>query len=203
MKKTSDKIPLGGNDEPMEVQTGIENERVIHEDLGAYLHLDIKESDESGKEISIPVFRKKRRLWRRLRIGRKTLVSRTASFFKDTKRMLFFITIIIATGVAGKLLDWDDEVTGGILVLLGIISSVFSWLGAAILSLIAIIPIIGPLVVTILSSSILWVINGLGYFVSVVAIKAGHGKTVLNYRLLVLVFLTGLVSGYVIAKLVN
>jgi hypothetical protein len=180
-----------------------ESQKKSTQELGEYLHLDITEEIPLETETSVIQRRPRNKFWRRIRLGRKILVSRTASFFKDTKKMLLFLTIIIATGVVGKLFDWDDEVIGGILVILGIISSVFSWLGAAILSLIAVIPVIGPLIVTILSSSLLWVINGLGYFVSVIAIKAGHGKTVLNYRMLVLVFLTGLVSGYVIAKLVN
>lgn len=177
--------------------------RVTHEDLGAYLHLDIQETVLPEKEIIIPVIRKKRRLWRRIRIGRRILVSRTAAFFKDTKKMIVSLIILLAVGAVGIWLEWDKEVIGGVVLILGILSSVFSWLGAAILSLIALIPIIGPLIVTILSSSILWLINGLGYFVSVIAIKAGHGRTVLNYRLLVIVFLTGMVSGYVIAKLIN
>ena len=110
---------------------------------------------------------------------------------------------IIALIIVGKFLNWDDAIIGGVVVIVGLIFSAFSWLGAMILSGIALIPFIGAPLVTVLSSSILWIINALGYFVSIIAIKAGHGKTVLNYRLLVIVFLTGLSMGYVIAKLLE
>ena len=46
------------------------------------------------------------------------------------------------------------------------------------------------------------VINALGYFVSIVAIKKGYSKDVLNYRVLTIVLLIGIVIGYIIGKLI-
>lgn len=166
-------------------------------ELGPYLQLDITETAPGFPK------RSKSRFWRRLRLGRKIFVRRTAAFFSDTKKMVILWTAIIALIVISRIFGWDQKLIGGVVVIIGLVFSAFSWLGAMILSGIALIPFIGPPLVTILSSSLLWIINGLGYFVSIIAIKAGHGKTVLNYRLLVIVFLTGMATGYVIAKLLE
>ncbi len=177
-----------------------ENKR--SKDLGEYLHLDITEEMTPEPDTHSAVRRTRKKFWRRMRLGRKILVSRTSAFFRDTKKMVILWIAILSLIVTGKFLGWDQEIVGGVVVIVGLIFSAFSWLGAMILSGIALIPFIGAPLVTILSSSLLWIINGLGYFVSIVAIKAGHGKTVLNYRLMVLVFLTGLATGYVLAKLI-
>ncbi len=166
-------------------------------ELSEYIHLDITEVIPGLPK------RAKSRFRRRLKLGRRILVSRTGAFFRDTKKMMILWSAIILLIIFGKWFGWDQHIVGGVVVIIGLIFSAFSWLGAIILSGIAVIPFIGPPLVTILSSSILWIINGLGYFVSIVAIKSGHGRTVLNYRLLMIVFLTGLASGYVIAKLIE
>jgi hypothetical protein len=180
--------------------------RIEEEELGAYLHLKIEEKQQPEMELEkaiIPDSVRKQKFWKRFHTHRKIFASRTANFFKDSRKMFVVWLIIIAMVMTAFYFNWDRGIVGGTIVIFGIVSSAFAWLGAGILSLIGLIPFIGPILVTILSSSLLWIINGLGYFVSVVAIKAGHGKTVLNYRLLVIVFLTGLVTGYVIAKIVQ
>lgn len=176
-------------------------DQTLSKELGEYIQLDITE--EIRDEPAAALQRKPRtRFLKRLRLGRRILIKRTGAFFRDTKKMMILWAAIIALIIVGKFLNWDDAIIGGVVVIVGLIFSAFSWLGAMILSGIALIPFIGAPLVTVLSSSILWIINALGYFVSIIAIKAGHGKTVLNYRLLVIVFLTGLALGYVIAKLI-
>lgn len=66
--------------------------------------------------------------------------------------------------------------------------------------LIGIVPWIGPLIVKVLALPFFWILNGLGYFASIVAIKKGHGKTVLNYRVLTIIFLVGVVVGYILGR---
>jgi hypothetical protein len=175
------------------------------EDLGSYLHLKIEEQKTRELKIEeaiVPESVRHSGFWRRFHTHRRILVSRTANFLKDTRKMLIVWAIIVLAVTAGILLKFDRNVIGGSVFVVGIISNAFAWLAAGILSGIGLIPLVGPVLVSILSSSVLWLINALGYFVSVIAIKAGHGKAVLNYRLLVIVFLTGLVTGYVIARLI-
>ncbi len=176
------------------------------EDLGAYLHFRIEERESPEHAFEkrvVPERIRHRRLWRRFHVQRKILVSKTASFFSDTRRMVVVWALLLGLVALSFLLEWDKQVIGGLVLVVGIVSSAFAWMGAAVLSGIAVVPFVGPALASILSSSVLWIINGLGYFVSVIAIRAGHGKTVLNYRLLVIVFLTGMVVGYVVARMLD
>jgi hypothetical protein len=88
-------------------------------------------------------------------------------------------------------------VTTGVLIFAGL-SHVFAWL----LSIITLVPIIGPILVKVLSLSIIWLLNAVGYLVSFVAIKRGYSKDVLTYRGVTIALITGIVIGYVIGSLV-
>ena len=92
----------------------------------------------------------------------------------------------------------DEKIIGGIVLLVGIITQAFSGL----VGIISLIPFIGPLLVKILALPLFWLINALGYFVSVVAIKRGYSKDVLNYRILTIVLLTGIIIGYILGKII-
>ena len=70
------------------------------------------------------------------------------------------------------------------------------------LGIIGLVPIIGPLIVKVLSLSIIWLLNAVGYLVSFTAIKRGYSKDVLTYRGLTVALLVGIVIGYVIGSLV-
>ncbi|MFQ6614087.1 MAG: hypothetical protein ACE5D1_04515 [Fidelibacterota bacterium] len=82
-------------------------------------------------------------------------------------------------------------------VILGLFTQVFSGLGA----LIAMIPWIGPLIIKVLTIPFFWILNALGYFVSVVAIKKGYSREVLNSRTLTIALLIGIVIGYILGHL--
>ena len=88
-------------------------------------------------------------------------------------------------------------VTTGVM-LFAALSHVLAW-GLGIIGL---VPIIGPILVKVLSLSIIWLLNAVGYLVSFTAIKRGYSKDVLTYRGLTIALLTGIVIGYVIGNLV-
>ncbi len=96
----------------------------------------------------------------------------------------------------GATMGVDTRVIAGVIFLLGLLSNAFAWL----LSIIALVPIIGPLIVKALSLSIIWILNGLGYLVSVVAIKRGYSKDVMTYRGLTVALIVGIIIGYVLGK---
>jgi len=56
--------------------------------------------------------------------------------------------------------------------------------------------------IKIFSLPIFWLLNSMGYFVSAVAIKRGHKKEILNYRVITTIFLIGFALGFIIAKLI-
>ncbi len=82
-------------------------------------------------------------------------------------------------------------------VLLAMFSGALAWL----VGVIGLVPLIGPLIVKILSIGFVWLLNALGYLVSFVAIKRGYSKDVLTYRGLTVALIAGIVIGYIFGKL--
>ena len=110
-----------------------------------------------------------------------------------------FVWVIIGVFIAVALhYEVDKAVIGGVVVVFGLITQAF----VGLISIIALLPFVGPIVAKLLALPIFWLINALGYFVSIVAIKKGYSKDVLNYRVLTIVLLIGIVIGYIIGKLV-
>lgn len=90
----------------------------------------------------------------------------------------------------------DRSVIAGSVVVIGLVSN--AWL----LGLIALVPVIGPIIVKVLSIGFIWLLNALGYLVSHIAIRRGYSKDVLTYRGLTVALLIGIVIGFVIGRLV-
>jgi hypothetical protein len=114
------------------------------------------------------------------------------------KIMLPLGILLAGVTIAAWQFGWHAKaVTTGVLIFAGL-SHVFAWL----LSIIALVPVIGPILVKVLSLSIIWLLNAVGYLVSYVAIKRGYSKDVLTYRGVTIALITGIVIGYVIGSLV-
>ena len=92
----------------------------------------------------------------------------------------------------------DKTLIGSIVVVFGLITQAF----VGLISIIALVPVLGPIIAKLLALPIFWMINALGYFVSLVAIKKGYSRDVLNYRVLTIVLLIGIVIGYILGKLI-
>ena len=92
----------------------------------------------------------------------------------------------------------DTAVIAGSVLVVGLISNAFAWL----LGLIALVPLIGPLVVKVLSVGFIWLLNAVGYLVSYIAIKRGYSKDVLTYRGLTVAVIIGIIIGFILGKLV-
>jgi hypothetical protein len=96
------------------------------------------------------------------------------------------------------MLHIDKDIIAVFVVVFGVIANAFSGL----IALIGAIPVVGPIIVKVLTMPILWILNAIGYYVSVIAIKKGYKKEVLNYRFITIIFLIGFAIGFVIARLV-
>ncbi|MFS8087226.1 MAG: hypothetical protein ACMG6H_16455 [Acidobacteriota bacterium] len=92
----------------------------------------------------------------------------------------------------------DKSVIAGSMLVVGLISNAFAWL----LGIVALVPVIGPLIVKILSVGFIWILNGVGYLVSLVAIKRGYSRDVLTYRGVTIALIIGVVIGFVLGKLI-
>jgi hypothetical protein len=114
-------------------------------------------------------------------------------------RKIFIIWIILVLFVViGILIGWDKKAIAFMAIVFGLVSQAF----LGLINLIALIPIIGPLIAKVLVLPIYWILNSLGYFVSLIAIKKGYSKDVVNYRVLTVVFLIGVAIGFIIGHLI-
>lgn len=107
--------------------------------------------------------------------------------------MVPVLIVLVIAGLLAYYYHWDVKVMTAGALLLGFASGLISWL----LGLIAIVPVIGPLVVKVLTFSFIWLLNAIGYLVSFIAIKRGYSKDVITYRGLTIALLVGIVIGFV------
>ncbi|PKO45717.1 MAG: hypothetical protein CVU29_08470 [Betaproteobacteria bacterium HGW-Betaproteobacteria-22] len=114
------------------------------------------------------------------------------------KLMLPLVIVLLAVFYAAWHFGWHTEAVGAGVILLAFVTKLFIWL----LGVIALVPVIGPIIVKVLSLSVIWLLNAVGYIVSIVAIKRGYSKDVLTYRGLTLALIIGIVIGYVIGHFV-
>ncbi len=107
-------------------------------------------------------------------------------------------TIIVLAIILGIAFHIDKEIIAVAVVIFGIVANAF----AGLAGIIAMVPVIGPILIKVLSLPLFWLFNALGYFVSVLAIKKGYGRDVVSYRMITIIFLIGFAVGFIIAKIV-
>jgi hypothetical protein len=114
------------------------------------------------------------------------------------KMMLPLLVILLIGGYFAYRNHWDAKITTAGAVLVGFGSGLELWL----LGLISMVPLIGPILVKILTMSFIWLLNAVGYLVSYIAIKRGYSKDVITYRGITIALLVGIVIGFVIGHMV-
>ncbi|MFO7543348.1 MAG: hypothetical protein R6W97_11175 [Thiobacillus sp.] len=118
-------------------------------------------------------------------------------WWRNWKVMLPLWLLIAALVGLGLHFNVDRGVIAGSVVAVGVLSNAFAWL----LGMIALVPVIGPVIVKVLSIGVIWLLNAVGYLVSYIAIRRGYSKDVLTYRGLTVAVIIGIVIGFVLGKL--
>lgn len=119
-------------------------------------------------------------------------------WWRNWKVMLpLWLGMAVLVGL-GLYFDVDRGVIAGSVVAIGLISNAFAWL----LGMIALVPVIGPVIVKVLSIGFIWLLNAVGYLVSYIAIRRGYSRDVLTYRGLTVAVIIGIVIGFVLGKLI-
>ena len=125
-------------------------------------------------------------------MGKKT------SFIKRYKFHIF-LWVLIGVAVAVALqYGVDEKIVVFSTLVLGIFTQVFAGLGA----LIAMVPLIGPILIKVVTIPFFWMINALGHGVSIVAIKKGYTNELVKSRVLTIALLIGIVLGYIMGNLI-
>ena len=69
-------------------------------------------------------------------------------------------------------------------------------------ALVATIPVVGPMIIKIVTIPVFWIFNAMGTLVSGLAIKKGYATELARGRVLTLALLVGTILGYIIGNLV-
>ena len=82
--------------------------------------------------------------------------------------------------------------------IVGVFTEIFAGIGV----LVAAIPVVGPMIIKIISIPIFWILNALGTLVSGIAIKKGYATELAKGRIMTLALLIGMIIGYIIGNLI-
>jgi hypothetical protein len=131
-----------------------------------------------------------------------TVASATAAAASARRRHHWKVMLPLWLAIAG--LSWlglyyqvDVGVIAGGVFVVGLVSDAFAWL----LGVITLVPLIGPLIVKVLSIGFVWLLNAVGTLASFIAIRRGYSQDVLTYRGLTMALIVGVVIGYLMGKL--
>ena len=88
------------------------------------------------------------------------------------------------------------------LVFTAFVISVFTEVFVGLSAFVATIPIVGPMIIKVVTIPIFWVFNALGTLVSGLAIKKGYATEFAKGRILTLALLIGMIIGYILGNLI-
>ena len=119
-------------------------------------------------------------------------------FFKHRwKHLLAWVVILLIIIIALKM-GVDEKIVVFVTLILGFFTQNFAGFGA----LIAMVPWIGPFVIKVFTIPFFWMLNAMGYFVSIIAIKKGYSKQLTRSRVLTVALLFGIIIGYVLGHII-
>lgn len=122
---------------------------------------------------------------------------RMRQFLRNYRVAISAWLLIVLLIYAGLYYRVDKSVVALSVLVVGVLGQAFG----ALVAWIALVPLVGPMVAHVLSLPFIWLLNGVGYIVSGVAIKRGYSKDVMNYRIITITLLFGITFGYVLGKL--
>tara|TARA_B100000700_G_scaffold303126_1_gene374287 strand:- start:1373 stop:1756 length:384 start_codon:yes stop_codon:yes gene_type:complete len=105
--------------------------------------------------------------------------------------VLSIILIAINFGIDKKIVLFTTLVFG-----------VFTQLFAGLGSIIALIPVVGPLIIKIVTIPGFFLLNAMGTIISGVAIKKGYSSQLAKGRIITLALMIGIIIGYIIGNLI-
>ena len=123
-------------------------------------------------------------------------MKRESIFIIYRKKLLLWILACVIIGLA-LYYGIDKKIIVFAAFIIGVFTELFVGIGA----LVAAIPLIGPMVIKIISIPIFWILNALGTLVSGIAIKKGYATELAKGRIMTLALLIGMIIGYIIGNL--
>jgi len=119
-------------------------------------------------------------------------------FFKQRwKHILAWALILVIIIIALKM-EVDGKIVVFVTLILGFFTQIFAGFGA----LIALVPWVGPFIIKVFTIPFFWLLNAMGYFVSIIAIKKGYSKQLTRSRVLTVALMFGIIIGYVLGHII-
>ncbi len=125
-------------------------------------------------------------------------MNKISHFLYNYRNAIIAWLLIAFLIVMGVHYDVDEVIIGLVVLVVGLLGQAF----AALIAWIGLIPLFGPFIAKVLTIPFFWILNGVGYLASIVAIRRGFTRDVVNYRILTFVLLVGVTIGYVLGKLI-
>ncbi len=128
--------------------------------------------------------------------GRNDAADAGLKFFEQHPKLR---VVLIWTGILGGAflafhLGLDKPATAGTLVLVAMATKAF----AGLVALVALIPVIGPPLATLLTLPFFFLLNGLAYLVTFVALRRGYKLTVVSARIVAAAVVVGFILGFLV-----
>ncbi len=128
----------------------------------------------------------------------QSLTKKKKPFWKNYKMLLLAWVVILILVEVGLYFNVNKVIIGNVVFLFGLLSYAFTGL----ISLLGFIPFVGPFIVKVLGIPFVWLLNGIGYVVSLIAIRRGYSKDVLTYRGFTVAVMIGITIGYILGKFI-
>lgn len=119
------------------------------------------------------------------------------NYFQLYRKHIYIWLFIVVLVILAWKLGIDEKAIVFTTLVIGLFTQVFSGIG----TLIGMIPFIGPLIVKVFTIPFFWILNALGYFVGMIAIKKGYSNEFAKSRVLTIALLVGIVVGYIIGHI--
>ena len=116
---------------------------------------------------------------------------------KHPKTILTLIFILLFAAIMNEL-EVDNRAIALITLVIGFITNIFAGISVFAAS----IPIIGPILIKLFTIPFFWIINLTGYITSIIAIKKGYKKTIMNHRIIATTLIIGIGIGYILGNLI-
>ena len=125
------------------------------------------------------------------------MLAKIKEFFAVYWKPMALVGSIALSVLLGAMFDVNAKVLALWAVTVGLVTNGF----VALETLVSLVPILGPVLVKLLSLPFFYMLNGIGYLVSLLAIKKGYGVEVISHRFLTIILLIGVVIGYILGNL--
>jgi hypothetical protein len=120
-------------------------------------------------------------------------------FFRPYWRAALIWMTICGVVAAGIILRWDKKLVAAGLIVFGLMTQAF----AGVLALVGAVPVIGPLVIKVVTFPFILLVNGIGYLVTFFALRRGYKVDVIKARVFVGTFLVGMILGFVLGRVIH